>query len=311
MAMSDTSDKTVKMTVINFNEKRFSQTEIGRPEESKAFMGSKSVTWINVDGVHDQAVVESFGKLFGIHPLLLEDIMDTEQRPKLEDFDSHLFLVVKMLTCNENKRIDSEQVIFIVGKNYVITFQEKVGDVFDQVRARIQTGKGRIRKMGADFLAYALVDAVVDHCFVLLENYGEEFELIEEELLTDPTSITSAKLHALKRDLITMRRSVWPLRDVYDHTVQVIDSIETYRDVLSGMFDIFLSSISYRTNAVMKVLTIIATIFIPLTFIVGLYGMNFKFMPELDWRWGYAAVWGLIITSSVFMIVLFKRKKWL
>lgn len=236
--------------------------------------------------------------------MILEDILNTEQRPKIEDFDDHIFIVSKMLYCKESE-IDSEQISMILGPNYVLTFQEKEGDVFDPVRKRIKESKGKIRKMGSDYLAYALIDAIVDNYFLVLERMGETIESLEEELLEDPTPETLNTIHSLKRELIFLRKSVWPLRevintvykgesklisdttqiylrDVYDHTIQVIDTIETFRDMVSGMLDVYLSSVSNRMNEVMKVLTTIATIFIPLTFIAGVYGMNFQYMPSWD-----------------------------
>jgi magnesium transporter len=319
---------------MNFNAKKCTRADVGSPEECLPFINESSVTWINVDGIRNHAIVETFGDLFAIHPLVLEDITDTAQRPKIEDYGDQLYIVVKMLTCNSVRRVDPEQVSIVLGRHVVITFQEREGDVFDPLRDRILNAKGRVRGMGADFLAYALVDAVVDHYFVILETFGDEFTEIEEELIEEPSASISAKLHTLRRDLVFLRRSVWPLRevmagiernesrlfkkgtlvfvrDLYDHTVQVIDAIETYRDILSGMFDIYLSSISYRMNAVMKVLTIISTIFIPLTFISGLYGMNFAHMPELRWKWGYPAVLGVMAAVAAYMVRLFRRKKWL
>ena len=234
----------------------------------------------------------------------------------------------------QNDEVRSEQVSLVLGENFLLSFQETEGDVFAQVRDRIRKGKRRIRKNGCDYLAYALVDAVVDHYFAILETIGATMESLEEELLDEPTPETMQNIHELKRELIYMRKQVWPLRemintvirgelsmirdqtvvffkDVYDHTIQIIDTIESYRDVLSGMLDLYLSTISNRMNEVMKVLTIIATIFIPITFVAGIYGMNFKYMPELDWKWGYLAVWSIIVAIVLVMIGYFKRKKWL
>jgi magnesium transporter len=232
------------------------------------------------------------------------------------------------------QEIEAEQVSLILGSNFVISFQEREGDVFTVIRDRIRTGKGRIRKAGADYLAYSLVDAIVDYYFVILEKLGEKIEGIEEELVTNPTPETLQTIHHLKRELIFLRKSVWPLRevisvlergesaliqestgiylrDLYDHTIQVIDSIETFRDMVAGMLDIYLSSVSNKLNEVMKVLTIIATIFIPVTFIVGIYGMNFQYMPELGWRWGYPVVWLVIVVVVIAMVFYFRRKKWI
>lgn len=325
----------VKISVIDYYEQQYQIKEVKTVEACFPFKDSPTVTWINIDGLHDLNIIEKMGEHFDIHSLILEDILNVTQRPKMEDFDNHIFIVLKMLSYNErNARIDIEQVSMIVGTNFVISFQEKEGDVFDQIRDRIQTGMGRVRKMGADYLAYALIDAIVDNYFVVLEKIGEDLEELEDELLTDPSAETSAKIHTLKRELIFLRRSVWPLRelingleknesklikkttrpflrDLYDHTIQVIETVESDRDVITGMFDSYLSSISNRMNEVMKVLTLIATIFIPLTFIAGVYGMNFQFMPELAWRWSYPIVWVAMVCVGISMLILFKKKKWL
>jgi len=324
-----------KITIIDYDERTFQEKEARTVEECFPFKETATVTWINIDGVHDSEVIAKIGGHFGLHPLILEDIMTTAQRPKMEDMGEYIFIVLRMLSCEGKKKaVLSEQVSIVLGSNFVISFQESVGDVFDPVRERIRTGKGRLRKMGTDFLAYALIDSVVDNYFVVLEKLGENIEFVEEELVRDPGRRTLQEIHILKREMIYLRKSVWPLRevisrleraesalikestgiflrDVYDHTIQVVDTVETYRDMLSGMLDMYLSSVSNRMNEVMKILTIIATIFIPLTFIVGIYGMNFRYMPELGWRWGYFAVLGLMAGIGVFMLIYFRRKKWL
>jgi magnesium transporter len=288
-----------------------------------------------LDGIHQVEILEQLGECMGVHPLVLEDILNTDQRPKLEDFDDYLFIVLKMSHYDDqNGEMEVEQISLILGPNYVVSFQERPGDVFDPIRERITNGRGRIRKLGADYLAYALIDAIVDHYFVVLEQIGEKIEFLEEELITDPTPETLQTIHNLKREMIFLRKSVWPLRevvgglerrespligesiavylrDVYDHTIQVIDTLETFRDMISGMLDIYLSSVSNRMNEVMKVLTIIATIFIPLTLIAGIYGMNFKHMPELEQPWGYPVVWGVMLATAIVMLIYFRRKKWL
>jgi magnesium transporter len=239
-----------------------------------------------------------------------------------------------MLTYDDElKEIKGEQVSLILSENFVLSFQERPGDIFDLIRERLRNAKGRIRKMGADYLAYALVDAVVDQYFVILEKVGERIEELEESLTRNTKPETMQEIHRLKREMIYLRKSIWPLResisgleksesalinkatlkylrDVYDHTIQIIDTVETFRDMLSGMHDTYLTNISNRMNEIMKVLTIIATIFIPMTFIAGIYGMNFKFMPELEWRWGYLAVWVVLVSVALIMVVYFKRKKW-
>jgi len=327
-------DKT-RITIIDYDKAQFQQCEAKQIEECFPFKDTPTVTWINIDGIHEVEVIESIGGHFDLHPLLLEDIMNTGQRPKIEDFGNYIFVVLKMLYYDtEEGEMKSEQVSLILGSNFVISFQESIGDVFNPIRDRIRNEKGRIRKMGADYLAYSLMDAIVDSYFVILEQLGEEIEDTEEELVKNPTSETLQAIHILKREMIVLRKSVWPLRevvsmleraesplikkttaiylrDVYDHTFQVIDTIETFRDMLSGMLDIYLSSISNRMNAVMKVLTIIATIFIPLTFIVGIYGMNFRFMPELEWHWGYPVVLlGMAVIVGL-MLFYFRKKDWL
>jgi magnesium transporter len=304
-------------------------------EECFPFKDTPTVTWINIDGIHDVNIIEKIGNHFDLHALILEDILHTDQRPKYEDFENYLFVVLKMLYYEKEKQeTRAEQVSLIIGADFVISFQEIEGDVFNPVRERIRNAKGRIRKMGADYLAYALMDAVVDNYFIVLEKLGEEIEGMEDWLVINPTPETLQKIHNLKRETIFLRKSVWPLRevinslerrdsplikettglylrDVYDHTIQVIDTVETFRDLISGMLDIYLSSISNKMNNVMKVLTIIATIFIPLTFIAGIYGMNFKYMPELEWRWSYPLAWVVMIMITIYMIVYFRNKKWL
>jgi magnesium transporter len=292
------------------------------------------VTWLNVAGSHQVETLEEIGSHLEIHALVLEDILDTSQRPKMEDFEQYLFIELNMLSWKEDQpQIESEQVSLILGENFVVTFQERKKDVFDPVRKRIRESKSRLTKQGADYLAYSLIDAIVDHYFIVLENLGEQIEFLEEELVTDPDPGTLQSIHVLKRELIFLRKSVWPLRevigalergesplfressliylrDIYDHTIQIIDTVETFRDMVSGMLDIYLSSVSNRMNEIMKVLTIIATVFIPLSFIVGLYGMNFNYMPELQWKWGYPMIWGVIISVVVCMLIYFRRKKW-
>jgi magnesium transporter len=304
-------------------------------EDCLPFKDTPSVTWINIDGIHEVDIIENLGELFGLHHLLQEDILNTYLRPKIEDFDDYTFISLKMLSYNEKRdEILSEQTSIILGKNFVISLQETEGDIFEPIRSRIRTGKGRIRKRGADYLVYSLIDIIVDNYFVILERIGERIEGLDEELVTNPTPETLRVIHNLKGELIFLRKTIWPLReiistlqrgesdliedstqiylrDVYEHTIQVVDTIESYRDMVSGMLDIYLSSVSYRLNEVMKVLTIIATIFIPLTFITGLYGMNFKYMPELGWVWGYPTVWAIMILVSLVMVVYFRKKDWL
>lgn len=327
-------DKT-KIRVIDFDDTQVREKEFESIELCFPFKDEPSVTWINIDGLHEVNVIEKIGNYFNIHPLVLEDILHTGQRPKTEDFSAYIYIVLKMLYySDEEDEIQDEQISIILRPNFVISFQERVGDVFNPVRERIRIGRFQIKKRKSDYLAYALIDAVVDNYFILLEKIGEQIELLEEELLDNPTPKNLETIHRLKRQLISLRKSVWPLRevigglersesplfhestgiylkDVYDHTIQVIDTIETYRDMVSGMLDTYLSNVSNKMNEVMKVLTIIATIFIPLTFIAGIYGMNFEFMPELKWHWSYPFVWAIMIIISIGMIFYFRRKKWL
>jgi magnesium transporter len=328
--------ESVRITLIDYDEANYKQQEVSEIERCFELKTTPTATWINIDGVHDTALIEKVGEHFGLHPLVMEDIVSTGQRPKFEDYEDYLFVVFRMLTYDEKKRaIDSEQISLILGRNFVISFQERVGDVFEQVRERIKAAKGRVRKMGCDYLAYSLIDATVDNYFSVLERIGERIETLEEKLVAEPNERTLKEIHDLKSEMLYLRKSVWPLRevvngleksesnlisegaslyfrDVYDHTIQIIDTIESLRDMVSGMLDIYLSSLSNRMNAVMKVLTIIATIFIPLSFFAGVYGMNFKYMPELGWKWAYpAGFWVFIIAVVCGMLVFFRRRKWL
>lgn len=328
------TDKS-KISLISYNAKNFEEKSIESIEESYTKKDKDSINWIDIDGVHQTDLIESVGKHFNIHPLVLADIVNTRHHPKIEDYEDYLFIVLKMIYYDDKTKENvSEQVSLILGPDYVITFQEQEKDVFDPIRDRLRTAGGRIRKMGADYLAYCLIDIIIDNYFVIVEKIGEKVEDIEEELLKNPTQNTVKTIHKLKRNMIFLRRSVWPLRevisslergeskliqestrvyirDVYDHTIQVIDTIESSRDMLSGMLDIYLSSVSNKLNSVMKVLTIIATIFMPLTFIAGVYGMNFHNMPELSWDFGYPSVLILMAAVALTMLAFFKRKNWL
>lgn len=325
----------VRIKIIDYDEAQFQEKEAKTVEECFPFKDKPTVTWINIDGIHQVDIIEKIGNHFNIHPLVSEDIVNTGQRPKMEDFVNYIFVILKMLYYDEKiNETKAEQISLILGSNFVISFQENEGDVFDPIRERIRSDRGRIRKMGADYLAYALIDTIVDNYFIILEKLGEKIEDIEDELVTNPALETLQAIHSLKREMIFLRKSVWPLRevisrlerwesplinksldiylrDVYDHTIQVIDSIETFRDMLSGLLDIYLSSVSNRMNEIMKVLTIIATIAIPLTVITGIYGMNFQFMPELQWQWSYPLVLLAMLTLGILMIRYFRRKKWI
>lgn len=290
--------------------------------------------WINVDGLDQIEVIEKLGSCFKIHPLTLEDILNTGQRPKMEDYDSYIYTVLKMMLLDtEKEEIVIDQVSIIIGHGYILSFQEREGDVFDPLRERLKNPASRLRKNGVDYLAYGLIDAVIDNYFLILEHFGEKIEDLEDELVRDPSPDTLKVIQKYKRDMILLRKSVWPLRelinglqkvesglitaptqiylrDIYDHTIQVIDSIEAFRDILASMVDVYLSSVSNRMNDIMKVLTIIATIFIPLTFIAGVYGMNFDYMPELRWRWGYPVVMLSMTLLGISMFFYFKKRRW-
>jgi len=323
------------LTLIDYDAERVAERRLESPDEIPRYLDTETVSWINVCGVHDVDAVARVGEILGIHPLVLEDIVNTHQRPKAEVFDGHLFAVFRMLRYEaEAAHVDSEQVSLILGPHYVVTFQERPGDVFEAVRQRIRAGKGRVRVAGPDYLAYALMDVLVDHYFLTLEALEDQVEDLEEELLDAPGPETLETIHGLKRVLVVLRKGVWPLRelvlslersesqliaagtrpylrDVYDHSIQVIDTVESLRDVISGYLDIYLTSVSNRMNEIMKVLTIMASIFIPLTFIAGIYGMNFRYMPELSWPWAYPALWGVMIALAGGMVYLFHRKRWL
>jgi magnesium transporter len=326
---------TARITVIEYDEQHYEERELDSLAACPVMSRRPTVTWINVSGISQVTNLEKLGECFKLHPLVLEDIVSVDQRPKIEDYEEYLFIVLRAIGQDDTEgEIFSHQISIILGPNYVLSFQESNGSIFSPVREWLKAAKGRIRKSGADYLAYALIDLVVDQYFVVLEKVAEDIELLEGEVVTRPNPRTLRDVHRFKNDMITLRRSLWPLReviarlerreseliedatsiyfkDVYDHTIIAIDSVETYRDILSGMLDIYLSSVSNRLNEIMKVLTIIATIFMPLTFIVGLYGMNFKYMPELEWRYGYFLVLLVIVGIAGSMLVYFKRKKWI
>ncbi len=297
--------------------------------------GFQGVRWINIDRFQDPSLLQTIGDRFKLHPLLLEDVMHTDQRAKVEEYTDCLFIVTRMITYNtSDKLIESEQISFVLGPGYVLTFQEKKGDMFDPVRERIRGAKGRIRTRGADYLAYALMDAIVDHYFVVLEKISEELEDLEDEILEEPTQDTLNSVYRIRREVIYIRKVLWPLRemlgtlgkgqyglfleetllflrDLQDHAIRVMETLETFREMLGGMVELYLSTNSNRMNEVMKVLTIIATIFIPLTFIAGIYGMNFSYMPELGWEWSYPVVWLVMIVVGIGMVFYFRKRKWL
>jgi magnesium transporter len=325
--------------------------EFDRWQNLLPFQPNRAVSWIEMSGLHDASAIEKIGQQFSIHPLVLEDILNTTQRPKFEDFDNYIFLVMRVPFSLNNSEGESsqhkspgkrrhsmelsfEQVSLLFGENWVLSFTESDRSLFAPVRERILNSKGRLRDQGADYLAYALLDVIVDQFFVVLEDLGDAIEFLDEELVQQPDPALLRQIHDFKRQMLYLHKSVWPvrevigafercgsnfcspgtrpyLRDAYDHIIQVIDTVETYRDLISGMLDIYLSSISYRLNEVMKVLTIISTLFIPLTFLVGVYGMNFENMPELHWQYGYFALWGVMVVVTLVMLRYFRARKWL
>lgn len=325
----------IKFKLLEYDEESFSETEYQDINKIFDLKKNNKNTWINIDGVHNVKVMEKIQNHFAIHPLAMEDILHTTQRPKVEEYDNYLFIVLRMFFYNsETRELKNEQVSIILSDNYLISFLEDTGDVFDPVRERIRKPGTKFRKNGVDFLTYSMIDAVVDSYFHILEQIGEEIEELEDRLVINTEKDDIQLIHRMRRNMILMRKSVWPLRemilslqrnensiiksstqiylrDVYDHVIQIIDTIESYRDMIVGMLDVYLSSASNKLNEVMKVLTIISTLFIPLTFLAGVYGMNFKFFPELETEWMYPwGFWVLTIIIIVFMVFFFKRKKW-
>lgn len=325
----------VCIRVVRYDPDHVEVIEPQAVEECGWVGGEGRTTWIDVHGIHRVDVVEELGRCFGLHALLLEDVLDTNQRPKLEEYGNHTYLVMRALMYDGGQGLlSSEQVSLVLAPGMVISFQEGTEELFGAVRERIASGRGRIRQMGADYLLYSLLDAAVDRYFLLLERMGEEIEELEETVLSSPGPETARQVHRLRRDMLLVRKAIWPLRevlagllrgesalvgeavhpflrDVYDHTIEVIDTLETYRDMAAAMLEVYLSSVSNRLNEVMKFLTIISTIFIPITFIAGVYGMNFKFMPELEWPWAYPAVLGLMAILGGYMLWYFRKKRWL
>jgi len=328
--------KPVTLEVIHVGEDGVRRTSPASAEACGPFVAAPGLTWINLDGLHDPALLTRLGELFHLHPLVLEDIAHTGQRPKLDELGDALFVVLKMLRYNEDERtIEDEQVSFVLRENLLLTFQEKGGgDVFGEVRKRLVAGTGKLAASGPDYLMYALIDAVVDNYFVVLERMGEDIEEVEEALLASPTPGELETIHGLRREALFLRRFIWPLRevlsrlnkgntpfvkdstdvylrDLYDHVIQIMDTVETFRDMLSGMLDLYLSNVSLKLNETMKVLTMISTIFIPLSFLASLYGMNFKHMPELETQYGYFVLLGVMACSVAGMVLFFRRKGWL
>jgi magnesium transporter len=330
-----------RLRAIGFGPDRLEERELKDVGELAAMRGQWPVLWVDVDGLGDVGVLEALGSIFGLHRLALEDVLNLHQRPKAERYGEHLFIVARMPLTGEPGQLETEQLSLFLGKDFLISFQERPGgDCFDPVRTRLRAGKGRSRAAGPDYLAYALLDSVVDAFYPVLEACGDRLDTLEDELFGHGDSGAARRVHQVRRDLLTVRRAVWPLReelatlvrdpdplvseetrvylrDCYDHVVQMIDLLETYRDLGAGLMEIHLSLLSHRMNEIMKVLTIIATIFIPLTFVVGIYGMNFDpdagplSMPELRWRWGYPAVMLFMAALAAGMLLYFKRRGWI
>jgi len=327
--------ESVLIRLIDYDVESLREETLERVEECFPLADDPPVTWVNIDGLHDVELIGKVGEHFGVHRLALEDVLSTAQRPKVEDYGGHFLFIAKMLSFDpETESVLSEQLSLIVGPTYVFSFQERRGDVFDPVRERVRQGKGRIRSKGTDYLAYALIDTIVDNYFRIMEEVGHRIEEIEDSVLGEPSIEVMHRIHHLRREMLVLRRAVWPLRetlgqmyrgeiplieeetgvflrDVYDHAVQVIDTVESLRDVLAGAMDLYMTAVSNRMNEVMKVLTIIATIFIPLSFFAGLYGMNFEYMPELGVRWAYPALLGFMASVAGGMLLLFRRRGWL
>ncbi len=322
------------VTLVQFNAEgqifeQHAKEKLPTPEEGSL------VSWYDIRGLHNVELMQALGERFNIHPLVLEDVLNTQQRPKFEEHESGIFLTVQSLTFDREKlEVQMEQVSIYAGKGFVISFQEDEDDLFPAIRERIHSGRGKIKKRGADYLSYALADNVVDHYYLLLDQMEGVLDELEEEILSRPGRNSKEKIHGLKIESIMLRKMVSPLReaigrfsktdspfveettriflrDLYDHTIQVMDTIDTYRDVMNGLYDLYLSEISFRMNNVIQLLTIISTIFIPLTFLAGIYGMNFDYMPELHWKYGYFVLWGIMVLIAGGLIIIFKRKKWL
>jgi magnesium transporter len=330
----ETRTGKIHVSVFDYDANQLVEKQDTTIHECLKFLDSEAITWINICGIDDIQTIELVGRRFGLHPLLLEDIMSSGQRSKLDDYKDNIYIVVKMLNYNENQQVEDEQVSLVLGKNFLISFLESKTNVFAPIYERLRPANSRIRQRGADFLCYTLIDCLVDNYFLILEKIDGKLENLEEELIKSPSPKTLQKIQKAKREITLLRKSVWPMRelisnfrrietpliqdttklyihDVYDHTIQAIDAIESFRDIASGMLDIYLSNISQRMNEIMKVLTVVSTIFVPLTFIASIYGMNFDNIPELHWHYGYYAVLSLMAIITLGMIYFFHRKGWI
>ena len=327
--------ENIRLRVIDYNEARLKEDELKNIADGTEFKRTKTVTWINIDGLHDLSLMKDIGKTFDLHPLLLEDILNTGQRPKLEEFDNCLFIVLKMLRYDKEKQVIlAEQLSVVLGDTFLLTFQEQPGDVFEPVRERIRKQKSRIRASGIDYLAYALMDTVVDNYIFIIERLGEKIEDIEEEVLDNAAPRVMEKINTFKREMNYLRKSIRPareaiiqlskldselirdttipfLKDLQDLITHAAEAIDTYREMLSDQLNLYNSVISNRMNDIMKVLTIFAAIFIPLTFIAGIYGTNFEYLPELKFKYSYFFFWGVMLAVAAAMLIFFRKKKWL
>jgi magnesium transporter len=334
--VGDVHESVTRMSVIDYSKENIEEQEIESVDDILKYKDSNTVTWVIIEGLTNVTIVERIGAIFGIHNLVLEDILNTHQRPKFEEYDDHLYIVLKsLLTENERFTVAYEQISLLVLKNFVFVFKEKTDDLFKPVQQRLKTSKGRLRSLGSDYLTYAILDTIVDQNFIIIDSLDDAITSVEDSLLTsEPTQDTLHTIQMLKREIISIRRNVSPirelmsgmlrsesdlinekthiyLRDVSDHAIRVIESIELYREILTGLLDIYISSVSNKMNEVMKVLTVFASIFIPLTFLAGIYGMNFEYMPELKWKWAYPVLWAVFVSIPVVLLIYFKRKKWL
>lgn len=325
----------VVLHMLDYTADEFEERDLEHPMDAFAFKDRASVTWLNMDGVHRVDLVQQLGQHFGIHPLVLEDVVHPWQRPKVEIYDTYIYVTLKMITYNKDEQaLKVEQISIVFGEGWLLSFQELPGDVFEPVRQRLRNAQGRIRSREAGYLGYALIDTIIDHYFLVLEQISERAEAFEEQLLHDTEDHLQQGINNLRRELIGMRRHVWPvrelvsqlersetvlvaqdtrlfLRDAYDHAVQTIDLVESLRDVLSGLMDLYMTSLSNRMNEVMKVLTVMGSIFIPLTFLAGIYGMNFAYMPELQWPWAYPVLMALMAGTALGLLWYFRRKRWI
>ncbi|MCH4553513.1 MULTISPECIES: magnesium/cobalt transporter CorA [Aestuariibaculum] len=331
----DKSDKNLFIEVFDYNKEQCIEKELHSIEEAFDFKLTDCVSWININGLNHVDSIEKLGNHFSLHPLVIEDLVSISQRPKIDEYEDYLFVVLKMLHLDAEEKLNYEQVSFILGPNYVLSFQESEGDVFGSVRERIRQGKGRVRTMQSDYLLYILMDAIVDEYFSVIETLGDKIEDLEADIFEGTIDESATKnIQELKKEVLKVRRSIFPLRevinriekhesdliqqrtktyyrDIYDHLIQVTENIDIYREMIWSLMDMYMTTISNKMNEVMKVLTIMASIFIPLTFIAGIYGMNFEYIPELHYKYSYFILWGVMIVLFIAMLIYFKRRKWL